>query len=155
MKTAVDILEDKGEGIVSVPAVSTICDAVKLMVEKRIGAMMVKDGDDYVGIWTERDLLRNILEPGFDPKQALIKDYMETSLKSAPHTDTIYQLLDKLLGLRIRHLIIEKGGKIIGLISKRDITRATLLRKSKEYEELNKMVSWDYYEDWKWKKKKK
>ncbi len=155
MKTAVDILEDKGGGIVSVPGDSTICDAVKLMVEKRIGAMMVKEGDDYIGIWTERDLLRNVLEPGFDPKKALIRDHMATQLKSAPHTDTIYQLLDKLLGLRIRHLIIEKGGKIIGLISKRDITRATLLRKSKEYEELNKMVSWDYYEDWKWKKKKK
>ena len=56
MKTAVDILEDKGGGIVSVPADSTICDAVKLMVEKRIGAMMVKEGDDYIGIWTERDL---------------------------------------------------------------------------------------------------
>jgi signal-transduction protein with cAMP-binding, CBS, and nucleotidyltransferase domain len=125
------------------------------MVEKRIGAMMVKEGDDYVGIWTERDLLRNILEPGFDPKKALIRDHMATRLKSAPHTDTIYQLLDKLLGLKIRHLLIEKEGNIIGLISKRDITRATLLRKSKEYEELNKIVSWDYYEDWKWKKKKK
>ena len=143
MKTAIDILEDKNRGIVSVPADSTICDAVKLMVEKGIGAMMVKEGDDYVGIWTERDLLRNIVEPGFDPKQALIKDYMATHLKSAPHTDTIYQLLDKLLGLRIRHLLIEKEGNIIGLISKRDITRATLLRKSKEYEELNKIVSWD------------
>jgi CBS domain-containing protein len=154
MKIALDIIEDKNAGIVSVPLDSTICDAAKLMVEKRIGAMMVKEGDNYVGIWTERDLLRNILEPNFDPKTALIKDYMSTQLKSAPHTDTIYQLLDKLLGLRIRHLIIEKEGKIIGLISKRDITRATLVRKSKEYEELNKMVNWDYYEDWKWNKKK-
>ncbi len=153
MKTAMDILEDKSEGIVSVPADSTICDAVKLMIEKRIGAMMVKEGDDYSGIWTERDLMWNVLEPDFDFKKALIRDYMVTELKCAPHTDTIYQLLDKLIGLRIRHLIIEKEGKHIGLISKRDITRAVLLQKSKEYEELNKIVSWDYYEDWKWKKK--
>ncbi len=153
MKTALDILEERGKEIVSVPVDSTIYDAVKLMVEKEIGAIMIRDGDDYIGIWTERDLMRNVLKLDFDLKRALIKDYMVTELKFASHTDTIYQLLDKLLGLRIRHLIIEKEGKTIGLISKRDVTRATLLRKSKEYEELNKIVSWDYYEDWKWKKK--
>ena len=153
--TALDILEDRGKEIVSVPVDSTIYDAVKLMVEKGIGAIMIRDGDDYLGIWTERDLMWNVLEPDFDFKKALIRDYMVTELKCAPHTDTIYQLLDKLLGLRIRHLIIQKEGKHIGLISKRDITRAVLVKKSNEYEKLNKIVSWDYYEDWKWKKKKK
>ncbi len=154
MLTAEAILEKKGHDIVSVSPDTTIRDALKFMLSKNIGSILVKEGDKFVGIWTERDLMRNTLDENFDPNTAKIKDYMVTGLKSAPHTDSIYQLMDRFLGMRLRHLLIEKKGKYIGLLSIGDVSKANLIKKTEEIEKLNQMVSWRYYEDWKWKKKK-
>ncbi|MFQ5602468.1 MAG: cyclic nucleotide-binding/CBS domain-containing protein [bacterium] len=154
MKTAEDIINEKSSDMIWVSPDTTIEEALKIMVENRFGSMVIKDGEKIVGIWTERDLMEDILTKGFDPKKAKIGDYMTKDLITAPHTDTVYHLLDKFLGLRQRHLFIEKEGKYIGLLSTGDVIRAGLLEKDRELSELNAMVSWNFYEDWKWKKKK-
>ncbi len=153
MLTAGEILEKKGHDIISVSPESTIYEALKIMLGKNIGAILVKDGENYVGIWTERDLMRNVMDENFNPRTEKVKDHMVTGLKYASHSDNCYQLLDKFLGMRLRHLLIEKNGKFIGLLSAGDVNKALLMEKTKEIERLNQMVSWRYYEDWKWKKK--
>jgi len=97
--------------------------------------------------------MKNVVTDGFYSKTSKIKDVMNTDLVSSPHTDSIYQLMDKCLGKRLRHLLIEKDGKYIGILSGGDINRAHLMKKTAELEELNKMANWDYYEDWKFSKK--
>jgi len=59
-------------------------------------------------------------------------------------------LMDQFLGRHLRHLLIKKGGKFIGVLSIGDVMRATLSAKDNELKQLNAMVSWDYYENWKW-----
>ena len=86
-----------------------------------------------------------------DLKNALIEDYMTAQLISAPHTDTVFNLMDKFLGLRVRHLLIEEDGDIIGLVSGGDVMKCVIHEKDTELRQLNSMVSWDYYENWKWK----
>jgi signal-transduction protein with cAMP-binding, CBS, and nucleotidyltransferase domain len=154
-KTAEEILKEKGEKPLSVPAGTTVYDAAKKMVEKGKGALLVEKDGKYVGIWSERDLLRNILEEGFDPKTSKVEDHMSSPLIVAPHTYTVFQLIDKFLGLKIRHLVIEKEGKYIGLLYVNEVVRAGLTERTKEFNELHDMVSWEYYEDWKWGKKHK
>lgn len=153
MLTAEDILKNKGENIISVNIESTIADALKIMLENRIGAILVKEEDNIVGIWTERDLMRNVVTDGFYSKTTKIKEVMTTNLISAPSTDSLYQLMDKCLGKRLRHLLIEKDGKYVGILSTGDITRAHLMKKTEELDELSKMANWDYYENWKFSKK--
>ena len=58
--------------------------------------------------------------------------------------------MDKFLGLRLRHLPVEKEGEFIGLLSVGDVLKASLHEKTEELEKLNGMVSWDYYEEWRW-----
>lgn len=152
MKLSEEILYEKGTKIISVTADTTISDAIKVMLENKIGAILVKDGEEYVGIWTERDLMRNICQDKLDPKIAQIKDYMTKNVISAPASDTVFNLMDKFLGKRLRHLLIEKNNKTIGLLSIGDVVKATLQEKTDELNELKAMVSWDYYEDWKWSK---
>lgn len=152
MKTAEDIIRQKGDEIYSVPADALLYDAVALMVEKQIGAVLVREGEKMIGIWTERDLLRSSLQEGFDLRREPIRKHMSKPLVTVPHTDTIYRLMDKILGLRLRHLPVEKDGKIIGVLSSGDVIRAALIEKTREYEELNKMLGWEYYENWRWKK---
>ena len=153
MLTAGDILNHKGGTLISVGIDSTIADALKIMLENRIGAILVKDGDNIVGIWTERDLMRNVVTEGFYSKKTKISEVMTTKLISSPYSDSLYQLMDKCLGMRLRHLLIEKDGKFIGILSSGDITRAHLMKKTEELDDLNKMVNWDYYENWKFSKK--
>ncbi|MCK4739646.1 MAG: CBS domain-containing protein [Deltaproteobacteria bacterium] len=153
MKSAEDLLNEKGAEVISVSKETTLFNATRVMVENNIGALLVREGSSFVGIWTERDLLCGVACEGLDLKTETIGDHMVTKLKSVTHTDNIFQILDKLIGLKLRHILVVKNGDYIGILSERDVTRAALFEKSEEYSKLNNMVSWDYYEDWKWKKK--
>ena len=151
--TADDILKDIGEPPLCVPPDTTVHDAVKLMLEYESHAVLIQKDGEYVGIWTERDLMKNTLLEGFDPKKTLVGDHMSFPLKSAPHTDNIFKLIDKLLGYKTRHLLIEKEGKFIGLLYARDVIRVGFTERTKQLRELDEMVSLEFYENWKWKKK--
>ena len=140
--------------MISVSPDTTLYDALIIMVKKNIGAMLIKNDDKIVGIWTERDLMKNTLKSGFDPKIAKIKDHMTKTLISTPHNATVYNLQDKFVGKRLRHLLVEKDGEFIGILSPGDVMRATLDEKDHELKDLNAKVSWDYYEDWRWKTRK-
>lgn len=155
MRTAEDILreKDKGKDIISVTVDTTIHEALKVMLENRIGSIVVRSEGRIVGIWTERDLMKNTVTPGFDPKTARIGDYMVSDVLSAKHTATLYQLLDIFLGRRLRHVLIEKNGEYVGILSTGDVVKADLLEKTEELRELSSMVNWQYYEDWRAPKK--
>lgn len=157
VRTANDILNDKDRGreIISVSADVTIHDALQIMLANRIGAIVVTEGGKIAGIWTERDLLKNTISEGFNARQSKIRDYMVTDLISSPHTDTVYQLLDKFLGRRLRHLFIEKDGEYIGLVSIGDVTRASLQEKTEELKAVNEILNWEYYDNWQPRKTKK
>jgi signal-transduction protein with cAMP-binding, CBS, and nucleotidyltransferase domain len=155
MRTAEDILTEKKRDPVWVRKDQSVFDAIQLMVEHAIGAILVKAGDRFIGIFTERDLLRNIALPGFNPKTAMVSDVMSSPLYCGTHDMTLLKLHEKFLGLFIRHLMIEKDGQQIGLISSGDVMRASLLEKDNQIKALNEIASWEYYEDWGWDRKKR
>jgi signal-transduction protein with cAMP-binding, CBS, and nucleotidyltransferase domain len=148
MKTAEDIVSDKQRDIVCISWDQTVDQTCREMIATGIGAIVIKKDDEFVGIWSERDLLRNICKEGFDPKTARIGDYMSAPLQSAPHSTRIHKLEEMFLGLFLRHLLIEKDGEYIGMLSIGDVLRASLLAKARQFKELNEFVSWDYYENW-------
>jgi signal-transduction protein with cAMP-binding, CBS, and nucleotidyltransferase domain len=150
MKTANDMIQEKGSDILCVPIGTTVLEALKKMNARKVGAILVTRDDKPVGIWTERDLMRNVLDRSFDPETARIEDYMTKDLIYAPHTDTVYNLMDKFLGLRVRHLLIENDNEIIGVVSSGDVMKASIQEKDGELKQLNTMVGWDYYENWCW-----
>ena len=155
MKSAEDILNEKKRDIVWVRPDQSVFDAIRLMVENSIGAILVKEGGRYAGIFSERDLLRNTATPDFNPKTAQISDYMSSPLHCATHDMTLLKLKEKFLGLFIRHLMIEKDNRQIGLLSIGDVLRASLLEQDQQIKELNAIASWEYYEDWGWDRKKR
>ncbi len=148
--TAEEILKSKKLSLISVGTDTPVSQALQLMNEKRIGAILVVENETIVGIWTERDLMQDCLAEGFDVKTTRIGDLMTTDLQSANYDANVYELMDQFLGKRLRHLLIKKDGKYIGVLSGGDVMRATLAEKDEELKRLNAMVSWDYYENWKW-----
>lgn len=150
MKTANDVIQTKGSDIVSVTEEIIVFEALKKMNANKMGAILVTRDGKPVGIWTERDLMRNMLDAAFDPRITRIGEVMTKDLIVAPHTDTVYNLMDKFLGLRVRHLLIEKDGETIGMVSSGDVMKASIQEKDEELKQLNTMVGWDYYENWCW-----
>jgi CBS domain-containing protein len=153
MKTAADIIADKPWGLISVPMNTVVIDVMQQMIAKKIGAILIKKNVSIVGIWTERDFFRNSIEPGFDPKTAMIGDYMNSELVSVPPETSITTLQDMFLGLFVRHILVKEAEDYVGLLSMGDVMRAILLEKDKEIKRLNKMASWEYYENWGWHRK--
>jgi signal-transduction protein with cAMP-binding, CBS, and nucleotidyltransferase domain len=154
-KTAEDILNEKGSEIYSIGPDALIKDALELMTARRVGAILIRDGNDYIGIWTERDLTRNVISEGFDINTAKVKDYMTTKLIYVQHNDIIFSLIDKFLGLRLRHLLIQREGHFIGMLSMGDVIKAALQQRTDEWERLRDIVKLEYYDQWRWQKKRK
>ena len=150
MKTAEDILREKGNALICVPPNATVADALRVMGEHRIGAIVVKENESLIGIWTERDLMRNTLQEDFEPRSDAISKYMVTHLRYSAHDETIYQLQDKFLGMRLRHLLIKKKRECIGVLSTGDVMRMILNDMKSKLEQANSLASWEYYENWRW-----
>lgn len=149
MKTAGDMLKEKNPEMICAPPDATVFEAARIMAVNNIGAVLIKDGDTLYGIYTERDYLQDSVKEGFDPKKAPVRDFMTCNLIFVSYDDPIYKLQDMMLGKRIRHLLVKKEEKYVGLLSAGDVTRASL----NETQDKLKSVSWNYYEDWKWDKK--
>ena len=154
-KTAEDILNERGTDLFTIDQDAKVADAIALMNKKKVGCILMVEDGEIVGIWTERDLLKTVLREGFCPKTAKIKDYMTTKLIYAQHDDIIYHLIDKFLGLRVRHLLIQRDGKCIGMLSAGDVMRAALRQRTEELERMQELVKLDYYDEWRWKTKYK
>ena len=155
MKTAEDILMEKERNMISIAADKTIREALQEMNSHKIGAILVREGGRIIGIWTERDLLKNVATPGFSPDKERIGDYMTTPVRSVAHDTPLIKIKELFLGLFIRHLLVERSGEFIGLLSIGDVLRASLLEQDRKIRELNSMASWEYYENWGWDRKKK
>ncbi len=152
MRSAEEILKSKKQWqVISVLPTALVKEAVQKMVEAKVGSILVMENDKVFGIWTERDLLRHTINSEFSLATAVIGDYMTKDLHYARHSDSCYHLMDRALGLRIRHLLVEKEGKFLGLLSVGDVVKEILQEKFNELKAINAETSWNYYEEWKWK----
>lgn len=149
MRTAKDIVNDKQDSLLTVPATTSVYDALIIMTKHRVGSIVVTKNDQICGIWTERDLMFSVMEPDFDPRSTLIEQSYSENLITADATEDVYQLYDKFVGKRIRHLLIKDDEKFIGLISVGDVMKASLREKADQISSLNQKVSLEYYENWK------
>jgi CBS-domain-containing membrane protein len=113
------VLQFKGDVLVS--------DAVHVMVAKNYGACVIVDKDIHpIGIVSERDLMRKLLDKGLDPKKTKLQDIMSTNLKLGHPEDEIVEWLRQMSNERFRHLpIVDQDGKLIGLVSQGDFVSYT------------------------------
>ncbi len=125
MATVKSILENKGHAVYSVKPEATILDALKLMTEKQIGAVMVMDGDTVKGIFSERDYARRGTLLG-NPVTTPVKDVMTSKVYYVSPEQSAETCMAQMSDKRIRHLPVVKDGKVVGVISIGDVVKVLL-----------------------------
>ncbi|MBF0216236.1 MAG: diguanylate cyclase [Candidatus Omnitrophica bacterium] len=111
-------------GIVQVDINITLLNAIKLMREKNIGAVLVEDRGDIKGIFTERDLLHKLIPAGkIDMESLLVSNFMSKDLITVPDDTSYLEVIKIMREKRVRHIPVTKNGKITGIVSMRDLTK--------------------------------
>jgi CBS domain-containing protein len=117
------ILDRKGQNVYSVPPSVSVADAVAEMNRHRVGSVLVIDGGQLVGIFTERDVLRRIVGAGLDPRATSVADVMTNGVITISPETTIEETMRIFTEKRCRHLPVVEGGQLVGTISIGDVTR--------------------------------
>jgi len=109
--------------LIAVPASASVAEAVAVMVERDIGAVVVRTEDALVGgIFTERDLLLRVAHPGLDAARTPVSLVMTRQVRFVPPATSIHAALELMYRERHRHLLVIDGPHVHGLISMRDLT---------------------------------
>ncbi|KPK06079.1 MAG: inosine-5-monophosphate dehydrogenase [Betaproteobacteria bacterium SG8_39] len=124
MTTATQILKSKSDKSIYTTTPSTsVFDAIKLMAEKKIGALVVTEGDSVVGVVTERDYARKIVLMSRSSKETPVRDIMTSSVMCVRPDRTSEECMALMTEHRMRHLPVMDDGKLIGLISIGDLVK--------------------------------
>ena len=125
MKVA-EILASKGSNVYSVTENITVYEALKVMGEKNIGALLVMEDDRLKGIISERDYARKIVLKGKSSNETLVKEIMTENVITVLPEDDIEKCMGVMSGRKIRHLPVMKDDKVLGVISITDVVTAII-----------------------------
>jgi len=118
------LLAEKNGTVYCVSPSDTVQDAVLVMNDHHIGSVVVMDGDILVGIFTERDVLRRIVEKGLSSATTLISQVMTADVTTVTPATKFHEAMDLITTRRHRHLPVLDEGRLVGLVSVRDILQS-------------------------------
>ena len=126
MTTVSQILQVKGNKTWSVPPDTTVYDALKLMADHNLGAVLVIEGEMLKGIFSERDYARKVILKGKTSKETLVEEIMTQEVVIVRPNQSIEECMALMTNKRIRHLPVVEGGKLVGVISIGDVVKAII-----------------------------
>ena len=140
MKKVQDILEVKGRDVWSIGPDASVFDALKLMAEKDVGALVVLDGGNLVGIISERDYARKVMLLGRTSPTTRVKEIMTSHVACVDPEQNVDQCMALVTEKRIRHLPVMENGKLIGLISIGDLVKSIITEQQFIIEQLERYI---------------
>ncbi|MBW2454391.1 MAG: CBS domain-containing protein [Deltaproteobacteria bacterium] len=141
MDTVEQVLDAKGRDVYSVSPAASVFDALQLMADKNIGALLVLDAGKLAGIFSERDYARKVILKGKASKQTQVREIMSSRVLCVGLKHTMPQCLALMSDKRLRHLPVWEGGKAIGVISIGDAVGAVISEQKFIIGELERYIS--------------
>ncbi len=123
------------QDILRMPPSCTVADTAACMAERHLGAVLVADGEKLHGIFTERDLLEKVVARNREPEDTKLVDVMTLDPAFVAPTDTILAAILAMKEQMSRHLLVRDGGRIVGIISVRDILRAIIVERTEDHQQ--------------------
>jgi CBS domain-containing protein len=141
MKKVRDILEIKGREVWSIGPSESVFDALKLMAEKGIGALVVLEAGKVVGIISERDYARKVILQGRSSPTTLVSEIMTARVAYAQPQQNIDECMAIMTERRIRHLPVMEDGLLIGVISIGDLVKSIIAEQRFIIEQLERYIT--------------
>lgn len=127
MKTVRQLLDSKGYETLSVTPDTNVFDALLIMAEKHVGALIVIDDSGHLaGIFSERDYAREVTLKGKTSRMTKISEVMSTTVITVSPEQMVDECMELMSGKRIRHLPVVENGKVIGVLSIGDLVKETI-----------------------------
>lgn len=144
MKPVSEIIDQKGSMVLCVDQNESVLDAISLMADVNIGAVLVKRHDTIAGIFTERDYLQKIALKSRSSSDTTVKEVMTAPVISAKPDDTVAHCMEVMTNCRCRHLPIVDGDKLLGIVSIGDLVKSIVEDKQSEIDQLNQYIAGSY-----------
>ena len=141
MKTVRDILKVKGTDVWCVEPDATVFDALQRMAEKEVGALVVTEGAQIVGLISERDYARKVILHGRASPTTLVKEIMTSHVVYTHLDQSIEECMALVTEKRIRHLPVMAEGKLVGMISIGDLVKSIIADQQFIIEQLVRYIS--------------
>ncbi|MBI5551870.1 MAG: CBS domain-containing protein [Desulfobacterales bacterium] len=140
MRTIRDILQEKGFDIYAITPESSVFQALQLMAEKNVGALMVMTGDTVEGLISERDYARKIVLKGRLSRDVPVREIMSPEIVAIGPEEDVERCMTLMTHKRVRHLPVFENERLIGLISIGDIVKAIIEHKEETIRQLEKYI---------------
>ena len=140
MTTLEILLQGKGHDVWSVHPDDTVLDAIKMLAEKDIGALIVIKDDKPVGIFTERDYARNVYLKGKSSLDTAVRDVMVTPVICVKPDQSVNECMALMTKKRFRHLPVMNGDELVGMVSIGDLVKSVIDDQKFEIEQLEHFV---------------
>jgi len=138
------ILERKGSSVWSIAPEAMVYDAIKLMAQKNVGALMVLENGVLIGIISERDYTRKVILQGKSSKETPVGEIMTKELVTAEPNDNIAECMRVMTERRVRHLPVLEGSKIIGIVSIGDLLKWVISAQDAAIDHLERYITGSY-----------
>ena len=130
------MLSEKGSAVVSITPDTSVFDALKVMNEKNIGAVLVMEDEELVGIFSERDYARKVILAGRSSKTTEVKELMTCKVYCIDPSRTIQDVMELMNEHRFRHVPVMESEKVIGVLSSGDVMRGVVAEQKNTIESL-------------------
>jgi CBS domain-containing protein len=140
MKTVRRLLHSKGPTIFTTVPAARASEALRLMAEKDIGALLVLDDDHLVGIVTERDIVRKLAMSGRDAESTAVREIMSERVLYVRPEQSVEECMALMTEKHLRHLPVLDGSRLLGMVSMRDVVADLIAEKSFIIEQLENYI---------------
>jgi CBS domain-containing protein len=138
------ILAEKGSDVHAITPYSTVFDALKKLAERDIGALLVMDGDELVGVLSERDYARKVFLTGRASIDTLVHEIMSAPAMTVAPATTVDECMQLMTSSRCRHLPVVEDGKVVGVVSIGDLVNWIMTTQDFTIHELENYITGGY-----------
>lgn len=144
MSTIREVLERKGGTVLTIDRRASVLEAIGNMSRANIGALVISEDAQPVGIFTERDYLRKIALEGRSSRDTRVEQVMSAPLITVTPAESTQRAMETMTERRCRHLVVVEGDEMVGIVSLGDLVKHMLVEKEAEVRQLSSYISGSY-----------
>jgi CBS domain-containing protein len=140
MITVRQLLDKKGRQIFSIAPGTAVLEAIRLMAERHVGALLVMEGETLSGIVSERDYARKVILMGRSSADTPVRDIMTAAVITVQPETPVEKCMQVMTDRRVRHLPVIEAGRVVGMVSIGDLVKAVIAEQQQHIEQLESYI---------------